>query len=176
VTPPKEDPNAPLPPDTPRRANPTGPDAGSGPAGPAPTNNTPPSQAPSAVRDAWTLAGTVYDLRTLKPCPKVALLFSNKYNGDARTRTDARGRYRIVLHHSPSGVIIRYDAFAEDRRYARAVLHEPDIPYASLSAPERADLIEAARTGDLHGTTIDEPNGPVEIRLDLFLAPEDSAR
>ena len=51
------------------------------------------------------------------------------------------------------------------------MLHESDVPYAKLSAAERGDLIDSARTGDAHATPIFDVEGEPSLRLDLFLAP-----
>jgi hypothetical protein len=124
----------------------------------------------------WVLYGKVLDLRTLRPLPGVELrLFIKDELSGWRAVTDRAGRYLLVLPRvngtAPENA---FTIRAYDPRYSARALHEPDIPYASLSKADRESLIEAAVQDDLHSTRVFDTREERE-RVDVFLAPLDDA-
>ncbi|MDE2490513.1 MAG: hypothetical protein KGM24_06670, partial [Elusimicrobia bacterium] len=132
----------------------------------APKGPPPDLPLPTVDPSRWALYGRVYDLSSLAPAPNVMLTFRASDGSSFSATSDQLGRYAVALNRSTG-----YDVLSDDPNFARETFHETDIPYARLSEPERADLIQNARTGDIHSTPLTDITGGDSFRLDLFVAP-----
>jgi hypothetical protein len=102
----------------------------------------------------------------------VALNFQ-AVQGWGKTASDARGAYAVVLPRVDGG---GFDPTTIDARFLPSVLHESDIPYATLSPSERADLAQSAAGGDMASTPVDgSPSATVVVR-DLFVVRRSTDR
>ncbi|OGR45933.1 MAG: hypothetical protein A2X40_01095 [Elusimicrobia bacterium GWC2_65_9] len=136
---------------------------------------------PSPTPGNWIVYGRVFNLRTLAPAPGVQIRFlSSDPEGDSSVlfllkptqwtvRSDSDGRYSIMLTRQADAA--GYDVLCDDERYFPSVFHESDIPYARLSKPDRATLINSAASGDIHSTPLVDIIGEESLRRDLLLAP-----
>lgn len=91
-------------------------------------------KAPSAKE--WKLRGVVYDLVSLKPVPKMTLVFKDAaLNRRYETMTDAQGRYRVAIPPLP-----------DKRGYAVSLVH-PDYAaaYVNPDAEHVADKEDSER-------------------------------
>ncbi len=135
----------------------------------------PPRRAMSSARAAdqqvrsWRLRGAVYDLITLAPLPDCAIiLVDERANRRIETRTDASGRYRMIVPSLPDGgyaVGIRKDG------YAPAYLDSAQDGVPAMSPVQRA-----ARARDLAKTFTSPPvtlqtASAVPLLTDFYLAP-----
>ncbi|MDE2142410.1 MAG: hypothetical protein KGJ84_08380 [Elusimicrobia bacterium] len=130
-----------------------------------------PPVEPVPAENQWVLAGRTLDLKTLKPLGHVQLHFRTK-NSDFFAESDVRGEVRVLLSRGePDG----YTVHISSPPYAPLALCDPDIPYADLSASDRAQLIGMALDGDGPVSHVVEPdiNDPPRVHRDLFFAPRE---
>lgn len=116
----------------------------------------------------WKLRGVVYDLISLKPVPRVTVLFKDAaLNRRFETMTDNEGRYRVAI---PS---------LSDRGYSVVLLHQDyAASYLKAGMPEvmakeagarRALAQELARSLDPPSTL--QGYGRAAVLTDFFIAP-----
>jgi hypothetical protein len=130
---------------------------------------------PPIGEDQWGISGRAFDLKTLKPISGARLFFTSGTGAGAggfSAFTDKLGEFRVVLAKGPEeGYTVHYST----PDYAPLGLCEHDIPYADLSASDRAQLIGIALEGDGPPSHIHEPDSgaPLRIHQDVFFAPRE---
>ncbi|MFI5344753.1 MAG: carboxypeptidase-like regulatory domain-containing protein [Elusimicrobiota bacterium] len=128
---------------------------------------------PPIGEEQWGVAGRAIDLKTLKPIWGARLTFQVASGGGGfDAYTDKLGEFRVVL---PKGVPDGFTVHYSTPGYAPVAMCERDIPYLTLSASDRAQLIGIALEGDGPQSHIPEPEAgaSVRVRQDLFFAPRE---
>jgi hypothetical protein len=143
-------------------------DGGPGEAPQAP----PPAPAAPQPKPAseWRLRGTVYDLTTLKPLSGCLITFTDPQGSGrpVRTRTDAAGRYRVLVAALPDG----YAAALSKTGFSPSYLNQQTESVKAMPADQRLGLARrlAATLGAAPLVVAGNPDGSVTV-TDFYLAP-----
>lgn len=135
------------------------------PATPAP----PPPVDPDAVPEGkWVIKGLVHDLFDVKPVSGAKLLFIDRAGeGRFSARTDAKGRYRLLVPASSVG----YELRISHPRYKKDYIEDGDPPLRLKSAALREQAAyDAASSAVLHVPVTADPEGR-RARHDVLLVP-----
>lgn len=136
----------------------------SGPGGPiAPAGGKPEAEKPAPAVQ-WTFEGTVYDMLSFRPVKGVVLLFMTQSEEETfESRTDARGRFRIVLPPRGEG----YKLVADHPEYIGEYFDETAPPIKSWSLSKRRQM-RAAKPSHLPWAAKDA----APVRRDFVLFPD----
>jgi len=163
------EPGGPVAPDAALRSQlfPTYPDTppdGFPPSGPASVPTPAPARA--LAKNAWRVAGTVYDLATLQPVHGAEVTFLLNGQRPQTTTTDANGRYELDLRKADGWTV---SADSSERR--RGQVLDIDPPYRQRDADERRAALEAISDGDLGPAPVEFPRSRSRIVQDLIVVP-----
>jgi hypothetical protein len=137
------------------------------PAAPAPPPVAPPE--PALGGNDWALTGRLFDLKTLEPVARARMRFVCPERGFQRiAEIDSFGQYVVAL---PKNVTEGFTILVDAPGYVTSALAEPDVPYAQLSAADRAHLIDSSVDGDAAISRVIESESGRRQTLDVFLAP-----
>lgn len=145
-------------------------DAVTPPAAPAarPARSKPPA------KNAWRVAGTVYDLATLDPVPGAMITFLRNDKEPVTATTDAKGAYEADLVKGDGwsvGMKMTAPAWGQPR-YRRGQLLDIDPPYRDRDADERRAAMNAVTDGDMGAAPLEWARALSRVRLDLIAVPE----
>lgn len=134
------------------------------PSAPAPARTPAPPRA--LEKNAWRVAGTVYDLATLEPVHGAAVTFLLNDQSPRKADTDENGRYELDLRKA-DGWTVSVDS--RERRQGQVL--DVDPPYRLRDADERRAALEAISDGDLGPASVEWKRSSSRVVLDLIVVP-----
>ena len=136
------------------------------PAKPALEAAPPPAPKPPPAKNIWRVAGTVYDLATLRPVPGAAVVFTRNGRTPQVTTTDRDGRYETDLPKNNGWSV---SVTAANRRDGQIV--DIDPPYRTRDADARRAAIEHLSDDDLLPSPVGWGRKRSLVTLDLVVVP-----
>jgi len=149
---------------------------------PLPADEEPPAEAeapvlsitperPARVKSVeWKMRGVIYDLITLKPVPGVSMIFTdNVTNSKAQIKTDAEGRYRVML---PSLAGRGYLVALSKPEYEKAYLDPGTEGVQEMSLDRRMEIVKELSSLIAAPASL-QPNGDTPLITDFHMAPKE---
>jgi len=139
------------------------PEPGSDSAPPRPPR---PARPKPLAKNAWRVAGAVYDLATLAPVSDATVTFRRNEGEKEAVVTDEAGAYEIDLIKGDGWTV---GLLSPDHRPGQII--DLDPPYRIRDADERRATLEHISDGDLMPVPVGWNQANSKVRLDLVAVP-----
>ncbi|MDD5303662.1 MAG: carboxypeptidase-like regulatory domain-containing protein [Elusimicrobia bacterium] len=137
--------------------------------GPGTISIMPEKGARPKVVSEWKMRGVIYDLITLKPVPGVHMIFTdNVTNSRAQIKTDAEGRYRVLLPTLPGrGYLVTLSKTGYEKSYL-----DPGTEGVAEMPLERRQEIAKELSSLIAEPASLQPNSDTPLVTDFHMAPK----